>query len=800
MRFHILLVFLLAFLFGSAQKGIVSGKLIDRNTKQPIPYSNVVLFNLNDSIINGSITNDLGEFTIINIPWGKYYLSFQSLTHKELKTDPINLSTSTVQIKLGEIILKESTNLTDEVSIKVERAAVKIEPAKKTFDVAATGADAGGTAIDVLNNLPSVDVDDNGTVSLRGNSNIRVLIDGKPAGVTSDDITLVISQLPANSIETIEVITVPSAKYDPEGVGGIINIILKKEKKKGYRGSSSISYAAIDKVNARVSLSINKKKWGLNTSYSYTDGTYWKKITSDASTLIDDSLTIFNNHRNAINRFPNHNAKLEVSYKVNKITKLNLEGTVKKMFFNNLDSSELYWNYDQKNIIENTRNSNKKGHRLSGGGQFSLVSKFKNGNSINFLSRLKGVNTPKEGYFDEPYLLQKETRVFGAQNIVNQLDLTFPIKKATNDTVNLKYLTIETGLKSAFREFHENYSFFDYSPSLNSYYEQTSFSNDLKYSENVYAIYGLLNLGNKNYKASFGLRSEYSDIISEAAGNKFNKALLNLFPSASIVRSFSETRSLSISYGKRIKRPRGKQLNPIPSYSNPYSIFIGNAELIPEKSHMSEISYLNIAKKTTFNGTVFHQFRDDRLGRLSYTDSITGTSTVEWYNFKFHQTLGLELFANFKAKKWFKINGSSTFYNTWVDGSNFRESYTAEYFGYDLKTNLQFQLAANTNLTITGDYNSARIAVVGTVIPRYGSDISVKQKLWKKKATLSVRLTDVFKTRGFGIDVNTDNWERIVRYRYESQLLWVAFSYSFGQTKFGGKRNFKRTSPNDRSF
>ena len=259
MRFHILLAFLLTSLYSSAQKGSVSGELIDRNTKQPIPYSNVVLFNLNDSIINGTFTNDLGKFKIINIPWGKYYLSFQSLTHQDLKTDPIDFSTTAAQIKLGEIILKESTNLTDEVSIKVERAAVKIEPAKKTFDVAATGADAGGTAIDVLNNLPSVDVDDNGTVSLRGNSNIRVLIDGKPAGVTSDDITLVISQLPANSIETIEVITVPSAKYDPEGVGGIINIILKKEKKKGYQGSSSISYAAIDKINARVSLNFNKK-------------------------------------------------------------------------------------------------------------------------------------------------------------------------------------------------------------------------------------------------------------------------------------------------------------------------------------------------------------------------------------------------------------------------------------------------------------------------------------------------------------------------------------------------------------
>jgi hypothetical protein len=214
---------------------------------------------------------------------------------------------------------------------------------------------------------------------------------------------------------------------------------------------------------------------------------------------------------------------------------------------------------------------------------------------------------------------------------------------------------------------------------------------------------------------------------------------------------------------------------------------------------MSEISYLRVKNKMVFNSTLFHQFRNDRLGRLSYTDS-DAVSTILWINFNYHQTLGLELFTNYRFNKNIKINCSGTFYNTWVDGENFREGYTAVYFGFDLKTNVQLKLRKGTNLTATSDYNSKRLAVVGVVIPRYGTDFSLKQKIAKNKGTLSLRLTDVFFTRRFGIDVDTDGWFREVRYRYESRLIWFGFNYSFGQSKIEKKNKFNRVSPNDRSF
>ncbi|MAW65515.1 MAG: hypothetical protein CMD18_04900 [Flavobacteriales bacterium] len=799
MRYFIALAIQLLAIISFSQSGIVSGEIIDESTRKAVPFCNIVLFNSNDSIVLGTIGSENGKFKIERIKQGDYYLSVQSLTHEIYKTEIFSISQKSFSKEFKTIALRVAAIQTDEITISVERAAVTIEPAKKTFDVKATGADAGGTAVDVLNNLPSVDVDDGGNVSLRGNGNIRLLIDGKPAGFTKGDITAVINQLPANAIETIEIITVPSAKYDPEGVGGIINIKLKREKKPGYRGGINISYSSLDKVNARIFLSANKKKWSINSSYNYTDGTYWSKRVNEGVFLESDSLSAFDNFGKNIKRTANQNGNISVEYKAKKNTLITLEGNLRAANTNEADSLEFYWNYSDLYKKSNTRNVDFNGFRLSSNGQFSIAHKTNRGSGIKLLSRINGVSNPKQSYFTEPYLLQKENKNFEAQSFVNQVDIEFPLLDAKDDTLNNRFLNIETGLKSAQRKFAEKYYLSQFNPSSVVYENQQEFSNELNYSEDIFAAYGLVKMGNKKRNISTGIRAEYSDISSSTLTRDYNKTLINLFPSASFVSNLSESATLIFNYSKRIKRPRGGQLNPIPTYSDPFTLRVGNADLIPEKSHMSEISYLRIKNKMVFNSTLFHQFRNDRLGRLSYTDS-NAVSTILWINFNYHQTLGLELFTNYKFNNNIKINCSGTFYNTWVDGENFREGYTAVYFGFDLKTNLQLKLRKGTNLTVTSDYNSKRLAVVGVVIPRYGTDFSLKQKVANNKGILSLRLTDVFFTRRFGIDVDTDGWFREVRYRYESRLLWFGFNYSFGKSNSEKKNKFKRISPNDRSF
>jgi len=457
--------------------------------------------------------------------------------------------------------------------------------------------------------------------------------------------------------------------------------------------------------------------------------------------------------------------------------------------------SEYSWNYNYERVDDFGRLAEDNGSRTSGYGQVGVSSKIKK-ITLNAFSRYQKGNAPQLGMFTENYSLEQQMRAFDNSQWVSQLDLEIPLYSKEKDSIKTA-LQLETGLKANVRTFNEDFKYYEFSPSAYEFQENKDVSNQLSYGDEVFGGYALLNFSKDKLAGSIGVRAEYTDINSIVSGNTFEKQMFNLFPSFSVVKNYSSLQSLSLSYSKRIKRPSGRQLNPIPSLSNRFSAYIGNAELIPERSHLAEISFTNISPKVTFSGTLFYQFRDDRMGRLSSTDSL-GFSTIQWINFNFHQTAGLELFFNFKVRKWLKINTSGTFYRTWVDGENFRDGYLANYNGFDLKANFNFIASKNTSFTLTGDYNSKRTAVVGVVLPRYGSDVSMKHKFLKNKAFFTVRFTDIFSTRGFWIDVDTDNWFRGVSHRYESQILWVGIGYSIGSTsRSKDKRKPEKTRGGD---
>ena len=789
MKYLFSLLIILLFVTTQAQNGRIEGRLIDASSGEVLPFCNVVLFSKSQDIVGGAISNEQGGFIFEQLKFGDYYLSYQSLTHIGTSSDTFSLSLDYPSKYFWKVKLKQYVVSNAEVEIVFEKAIVKIEPAKKTFDAKSTGVTAGGNATDLLNNLPSVDVDQDGNVSLRGNSNLRILINGKPAGVNQEDISLVLSQLPANSIQSVEVITVPSAKYDPEGVGGIINIILKKESKVGFNGSLSVNYAWNDKLNTSISVNYRGKKWGINTSYSFRNGSYWSESLSESFTIVDDSTTWFDSKSRNTKKSPAHLGRISINYNLTKHTSITTEGSINHMDKLSSKQSNYSWNYNQESSDDFDRLAKEEGSRSSGYLQVGLSSKIKDV-KLSAFSRYQIGSAPQLGYFTEKYSLEKQTRFFNNDQLVSQLDLEIPLYSQNKDSVNT-VLKLETGLKTNFRSFNEDFKFYEFIASSDEFQENKEVSNKLSYGDEVFGGYVLLNFSKNKIAGSVGVRTEYTDINSTVSGNTFNKQMFNFFPSFSVVKNYSTLRSLSLSYSKRIKRPSGRQLNPIPSLSNRFSAYIGNAELVPERSHLAEVSFTNISPKVTFSGTSFYQFRDDRMGRLSFTDSL-GFSTIQWINFNFHQTAGLELFFTFKIRKWLTINSSGTFYRTWVNGENFRDGYLANYNGFDLKANFNFVASKRTSFTLTGDYNSKRIAVVGVVLPRYGTDVSMKHKFWNNKAFFTLRYTDVFLTRGFWIDVDVDNWFRGVSYKYESQILWVGLGYSIGR-KTGSKGKRKST-------
>lgn len=786
--------FFLQVIWIHAQDGTVRGTIYDKNDKTPVSFCNVLLLDDSNSVQQGAISEENGAFIFKNIQQGTYSVMVQSLTHDEYKSSTFSISEKTQNVTLDSLLLQSASIQFEEIEIVSDRSAVKIEPAKKTFNLEKTGTETGGTVTEALNNLPSVDVDQDGNISLRGNSNLRILIDGKPAGFDTDDITLILSQLPANSVESIEVITVPSAKYDPEGVGGIINIILKKEKKAGVNGNMNVAYALDDKVNLSTGLTFRKNKFSIDANYSLKTGEYWSKSETNSSTVVSDSLTLFDVQSNTDRQSTGHTGKIGFDYEIDKNLNINAEVGANIMNYDRSGTTNFDWNYNN----ENTNQYNRYVTSLRDRDSYNAQAGF-NGiigtTKIDGFSRYQYGLSSEDGIYVESVVNQEEIRNFVSDEWNHQLDMTTPFSTMSKDSVLTNYV-LESGIKVTSRSLFEEYSLGEFSPTGDNYIINENYSNELNYNEDVYAGYLVLNYDKNKIKANLGLRAEYATIFSEVKDNKFERTLLNFFPSFSVVKEISEFKNLSFSYSKRIRRPQARQLNPIASRSNPYNLHIGNAELLPEQSHIGELSFTQRTEKHTLSSTLFYQYRQDRMGRLSYTDS-SGVSTIQWINFNYHQTLGLEVYSNYKFHPDFSLNSSATFYKTWVDGENFRSGFITEYFGFDLKSNLSWTPIKSTTFTISGIYNSRRLAVVGVVLPRYGIDASVKKQFWKNKAFITLRLTDVFRTRGFWIDVDVDNWIRKVEYRYESQILWIGLGYNFG-TKMSSKRTKKSDEQKDR--
>ena len=783
-----LLLVLSLFAFNAIAQGVISGVLLDDKSGTAIQFSSLVLYSKKDSVVSGGFTDDKGRFEFKKVPFGSYYIKSQSVTHKPYKSKEIVLSKKTPKVNLGIVKLLSLNLELEEVEIKKEKAVVKIQPAKKTFDAASTGVSSGGTGTDVLNNLPSVTVDQDGNISLRGNTNLRILIDGKPVGTSAEDAALILSQLPANSIESVEIITVPSAKYDPEGVGGIINIVLKKQTQKGVHGGLNAAYGVYDqagkwdKVNASGNVSYRAKKWGVNASYAFKGGTYITDVSDFGFTNYGDSTLNLNTIGDNSRLRPSHNTTIGSDFQLSKTTKLGVSGGANFTSKNADNLSNIYWDYSTGYRDTVNRRSINKGIRSAYNGQVSLDQKVKKG-KLRFLSQYIFNESPETGDFEEVDLIQREERFNSHQEAIGQLDYELPFLLDTSKGAP-KY-KFEAGAKYTYRGIQEDYDFFEFNNDV--YLKNLDISNSLTYQEQVFAGYAMLTREVKGLTLQGGIRAEDTRLTSRVSDFNFDKKLFNWFPSFYIGKKLNQFNTLSLSYSKRIKRPTGRQLNPIPSYSNPYRLREGNANLLPERAHLAEISYLKISKKLTLSSTLWYQYRDDRMGRIGVTDSL-GVTTIKWINFHYHQTAGFELFTNWRITPWLTNINTATLYRTWVDGSNYQDGFKAIYTGSDIKNIINIKASKKLKFTVIGNYYSQRIAVVGTVLPRYHVDVSATYKFLGDRAKFSVRFADVFKTQFFRINTDVNDWTREVKYDWESQVLWVSLSYKFGKRKFGKKK------------
>lgn len=791
MQKKFLLLFLSLSFLAKAQnykKITITGSVLEQGTDMPLEYASVVLIeNQNPTKKVGVATDFDGNFSIDITP-GTYTVQLDYISFKQNK---IANKTFTQNTNLGKLFLSADLAQLSEVSVVAERSTVEIKLDKKVYNVGKDMVVKGGTAGDVLNNVPSVTVDTDGTVALRGNSSVRILIDGRPSGIVGINIENFLRTLPADAIEKVEVITSPSARYDAEGGGGIINIVLRKGKTNGLNGSLMLMAGDPETYGANANINFKNEKFNLFSNIGYNDRTTLGNFINNSRYLNDDNTTerFAQERRNNTRNNRGHNVNFGVEYFITEnasiINGINFR---KDDSFNNENVDFFY--FDQNNISTFDRNrfNATTGDEISVEYNLNFTQKFKkddhkltidiavSDNNENDYSTITDqvINNPSSLFIENTANLQKQQR-----NLI-QSDYVLPIGENSR---------FEAGYRGSFLN-----STTDFSVTPN-----TAYTNFLEYNEYINALYSQFGSKINKFSYFFGLRFEDNNIdVNSITTNNFNnKKYNNLFPSATLNYEFSEKTSVSINYSKRVNRPRGRFLSPFSTYSSNINIFQGNPDLNPSFTDNIELSLLQRWDKLTLTSAIYtnqteNSFQFIRKESGDFVDGIPVIVSTP-INLTNESRYGFEFNANYTPYKWWRINGSFNFFLTQNRGDYTYTNYLGENItqNFDVDASSYFTRISSkitlpkgidfqTNYFYSGPQNNAQ----GKYYSMSSLDLAFSKDILKEKATVNLNVSDLFNTRKRRFDTfipgSVDSYSA---FQWRQRQINLSFTYRFNKKK-----------------
>lgn len=730
----------------------ITGTIIEKTSKSPLEYATITLINSsNPKLIFGGITDKKGNFSVEATP-GVYDITLEFISFKPTQIKQKQLTENT---NLGTIGLEEDFTQLNEVVVRAEKTTVEIKLDKKVYNVGQDMIVKGGTASDVLDNVPSVTVDIDGNVALRGNDNVRVLIDGRPSNAIN--IAEALRLIPADAIDKVEVITNPSARYDAEGGGGIVNIILKKGKNQGINGTFIGTLGTPKNSGLSGTINYKTKEFNLFTTQGYNDRNNPGNALTDSRYLNSDNSTrdYMNERRKNERLSKSYNGNFGFDWYLDKTLTWTNAVNFRKSDGDNTDN--VYQNYYDANYVYDytrnrineetsksknieyttnfTKNFKKEGHKLTIDGSFSKNTD----KNLAFIT--DSANNTSTVTIDQTTNNQEQSR-----NLL-QTDYVLPLSKGSQ---------FEAGYKG---EFLSNTT--DFSVIKNGIpYPQ--FTNILEYKEKVNALY--VNYGFKLKKVSFlfGTRWEDSNIdVNQLATNNYNnKRYNNFFPSAFVTYEIGDQTSASISYSRRIQRPRGRQLNPFNNLSSNVNIFVGNPDLDPAFTDAIDLGFLKKWNKITLSTSMYGNRTSNtfQFVRRESGDFVNGIPVIisSPINLATEYRTGFEFTLNYSPYKWWKLNSNFNFFYNETDGDytytdfngnevfqNFDNSTTSWFTRINSKITLPFKIDWQTNAT----YNGAQKNAQGKSLGVFSMNLAFSKDILKDKGTISLNIGDVFNSR-----------------------------------------------------
>lgn len=766
----------------------ISGLILEKGTNIPLEYATVVLQSVNKpEVVTGGVTDIDGKFSF-EINSGIYNVRYEFISFKTISEKNKKFNSDT---NLGTIFLEEDIAQLKDVVVIVEKSTVEIKLDKRVYNVGKDMMVKGGTVSDVLDNVPSVTVDPDGTIALRGNENVRILIDGKPSGLAGINIADALKLLPADAVEKVEVITNPSARYDAEGSGGIINIVLRKGKAQGINGSVVLSAGDPEAYGASSNLNFRSDNFNLFSNFGYNYRNSPGNSLNDAEYFNSDGTTSsFVNERRKNNRLnEGFNSNFGIDLFLDKKTTWSNALTFSKSRGKNPDNV-FFYNFDdtftptfvrnrfndQKNNDFNfeystnfTKNFEKEDHKLT---IDVAISQNRDNDSSIIYDQIIGDSS---SLFTESTLNNQKQ-----QRNLFQTDYVLPIGE------NGRF---EAGYRG---NFQNNLTEFAIEPN-------TLYSNTLEYKEYVNAFY--TQYGNKINKFSYflGVRFEDSDIeVNSLTTNNFNnKKYNNFFPTATVNYEFSDSKSMSLSYSKRINRPRGRFLNPFSTYSSNINIFQGNPDLNPAYTNAIDLGYLKRWSKLTLNSSVYVNITDESFQFIRkesglFVDGIPVILSTP-INLSKEYRAGFEFNVNYTPYKWWRLNGNLNVFRNENQGDykyvdylgndvvqNFDNIATSWFTRISSKVTLPYKVDWQTNLTYNAPQNSAQ----GKRLDMTSVNLAFSKDVLKDKGSITLNVSDLFNTRKRRF---TNEIENVVssysEFQWRERQITLAFTYRFNKKK-----------------
>lgn len=785
MKKYLLLIIYILLSFSVLAQKKLKGRVQD-DQQQPLGFITVALLRLPDSVlINATLTNpENGAFELNGLSAGSGLLK---ITGVGWATQFVVINNTTQE--LGVLTLVKTVNTLKQVNVTGEKADQITTMEKKVFNVDKNLVSGAGSATDLLRNLPIANVDADGNISIRGSGQVTVLIDGKPSGMTGANRQAVLDQLPAAGIERIEFITNPGAAYDAEGVGGIINIILKKNMKQGANGNMALAAGSRDKYNANMQLNYRNKALNINTSYAFrTNPLYNYGGGYRISTLPDTTFALKQSDFGQTENYT-HVARLAIDYTFNPKAFIsfswnyNARKTVlfDQMTYENFDQDSLFVQRFNR-ITDNTNQTYTNDLNVFYKQQFK-----KPGQELalaGFYSPSRTDNRSLYHQYDLPEgssdtLLQSQVNLQQFNNAVLQADYAQPINQSNK---------IDAGIKTTNR-FISGFNQFSVRDNATGIFTTDPlFLTNFNYAEWVYAAYGTYQHKWQKVTSTSGLRFENTNytILQIESAERINRQYTNLFPSLFINWKASSKAEWQVSAARRINRPNPQNLNPVPDLSDPFTLRIGNPNLRPELITSFEFSHIHNWEKHGLTATLYLRNIQGTIQRIRSVDSL-GISYVRFLNLNHATNTGIELIGRHDINKWWNFTTNFNAYYTVLSGNTSDGLITNNGYVYTAKLLSNFKIKRKTDVQVSSNYASPGILGQGRFFPFYGTDIAIKREI-ARNLSLVINWSDVFNQRRFKVRTTTAAFDAGFTRKRESRFVFATLTWRFGKELSGAPK------------